>query len=618
MASRRCSRSASGGCPDSCRSVLGAAAVLGREFSFDVLRATVGADEDELIAALEEARDAQLIVELDRGDAPAYGFTHALVRQTLYAGTSAPRRRRLHAQAAAALERAPGEDQIAALARHHRLAGSAGDPAKAIECSLAAGRQAAARFAWDDAAEHWDGAVAVMARAGGRERERADLLVALGDLMVVVGDLGRQIAYLEQALALYDAARRRRARGAGALAPRHGACADGFDLRRPPRHLRARSATSTPRGRCSSTGPPRRARGHLEVGVATALTYGLRIEPGLDAARRAMEIADAVGDEVLWSGAAEAYGWHALVAGRLGRGLRDARAGLRRRRPPPAAVPGVHGREHPRPVHLGHRRARRGAGPLRASAAAPVRGRRRVPAADRRRDRALPRRARGDRRGARHLPDATADLDHPLAAAGPRPLGRRPRGGRRAGRADARDQPADRQPLGRVGLASARGTRLRPARRAGTRPSSSRRGRCAIVVDGGAPYFELWVRPDLARALAEVGSRRGGARARRPLRARSSAGGEDWRGRAGIDRDRRGRGARRTRAARRTPNASSPRARAVLGRHGLRGEEAELLHQWGRLLAAPERLDEAAELYRRHGAGRLWLDRVAADRSILA
>jgi hypothetical protein len=58
--------------------------------------------------------------------------------------------------------------------------------------------------------------------------------------------------------------------------------------------------------------------------------------------------------------------------------------------------------------------------------------------------------------------------------------------------------------------------------------------------------------------------------------------------------------------------------RAVLARHGLRGEEAELLHQWGRLLAVPERLDESAELYRRHHAGRPWLERVEADRRRIA
>ena len=79
-------------------------------------------------------------------------------------------------------------------------------------------------------------------------------------------------------------------------------------------------------------GAPRKARGHLEVGVATALTYGLRIEQGIEAAARAMEIAERLGDELLWAGAAQAYGWHALVAGRLRRGLRRRGARVRRSR----------------------------------------------------------------------------------------------------------------------------------------------------------------------------------------------------------------------------------------------------------------------------------------------
>ena len=56
----------------------------------------------------------------------------------------------------------------------------------------------------------------------------------------------------------------------------------------------------------------------------------------------------------------------------------------------------------------------------------------------------------------------------------------------------------------------------------------------------------------------------------------------------------------------------------ALAHYGLRGEEAELLHQWGRLLGVPERLDEAADIYRRHHAGRLWLERVASDRRQLS
>jgi hypothetical protein len=55
--------------------------------------------------------------------------------------------------------------------------------------------------------------------------------------------------------------------------------------------------------------------------VSTALTYGLHMEQGLEAARRAMEIAERIGDDLLWAGAAQAYGWHAIASGWLREGL---------------------------------------------------------------------------------------------------------------------------------------------------------------------------------------------------------------------------------------------------------------------------------------------------------
>ena len=95
------------------------------------------------------------------------------------------------------------------------------------------------------------------------------------------------------------------------------------------------------------------------------------------------------------------------------------------------------------------------------------------------------------------------------------------------------------------------------------------------------------------------------------------AAGEDWRGRTGtiavaeaVVLAREGRADDAERAF--------SEGRGVLARYGLVVDEADLLHQWGRLLAAPERLEQAAALYRRHEAGRLWSDRVAADLSALS
>ena len=64
--------------------VLAQAAVLGREFEFGVLGRMADLDDDGLLTAIEEALAAHLLVEVRGRSAPAYAFTHALVRQTLY------------------------------------------------------------------------------------------------------------------------------------------------------------------------------------------------------------------------------------------------------------------------------------------------------------------------------------------------------------------------------------------------------------------------------------------------------------------------------------------------------------------------------------------------------
>jgi tetratricopeptide (TPR) repeat protein len=136
----------------------------------------------------------------------------------------------------------------------------------------------------------------------------------------------------------------------------------------------------------------------------------------------------------------------------------------------------------------------------------------------------------------------------------------------------------------------------------------------AIVVDGGARYFEMWVRPDLARVCAEAG-RLGEAREHVEGFRAIVADGEDWRGVAG-----------RALLAEAVVLAHEDRldeadaafagARATLERHRLRGDEADALHQWGRALGSEgaAKLDEALDIYRRHGAAPVWLDRVDASR----
>ncbi|HZO06222.1 MAG TPA: hypothetical protein VFB52_07525, partial [Solirubrobacterales bacterium] len=604
---------------ENCRAALAAAAVLGREFRFEALLAMEVADEEALIAALEEAVEAQLVVEAE-GAAATHGFTHALVREALYSELSGPRRQRMHARAAAALEATAGEPPIAALAVQYRLAGAAGDPEKAVAYSVRAGGEAAEVSAWEEAAAHWEGALAVMAAVAGRERERAELDLLLGDLLGVAGDVGGQIARLEDALALFeglgDVERTAQAhsRLGSAYSLIDSIYADHMDLNVAFRHFDAARAVF-------EQGPPRRALGHLEGGVAAALTYGVQTERGIEAGARSMEIGERTGDEVLWAKGAESGGWHLIAAGQLAEGFAQMERALE-----------VVDRE---------RRA------LLAWMALNIRGQMSWGLCS-------PDEAQGffERHIALPYVGETSFRQETADGVGRCHFSRGELGPARALLSDARPAWMTHalKPLldlwdGRWDEVAALATRtLETSRRNGNRwdewssqhlaahvhhlrgelaPAAEYLERAAAIVGpGGARYFELWVRIEQARVSADAGDL---AVARTHLdRCLEIVGnGEDWRGRggqvalaeavvlAGEDRPDQA-------------EAAFARALETFGRYRLPAEQADALHQWGRALAgagergaATEKLDRAAAIYREHGAGERWLALVEADREPL-
>jgi len=153
--------------------VLRSAAVLGVEFDLDVLEslsaATDDLDQEAVLTAIEEAVAARLVAEMNGSRTIIrFRFAHGLVRETLYDGLSSPRRRSLHGRVARAIEAVYGgalEAQLPALAYHLGAAGTAGDPAKAVEYARRAGDQAMTGLAFESAAAFYNQALAALSVA---------------------------------------------------------------------------------------------------------------------------------------------------------------------------------------------------------------------------------------------------------------------------------------------------------------------------------------------------------------------------------------------------------------------------------------------------------------------
>ena len=126
-------------------------AVLGREFSYELLHAVSPLSEDELQSALTKLADAELIYVRGLPPAATYQFKHALIQDAAYEALLKSKRRELHTRVAKILTKqfsALAEAQPQLLARHWTDAGEA-EPA--IAAWTKAAKAADARSAFKEA-----------------------------------------------------------------------------------------------------------------------------------------------------------------------------------------------------------------------------------------------------------------------------------------------------------------------------------------------------------------------------------------------------------------------------------------------------------------------------------
>ena len=199
------------------RQVLAAAAVIGRSFDVDTVRAASGRGDEETVGALEELVRRGLVRE-GRFD---YDFAHEQLRRLVAEETGLARRRLLHGRVGGRA----GRGRAAEVARHLRLAGRDAEAAAAYR---RAAEHARSLFANAEALEHLRAALAV------GDPEPGSLHAAIGDLQTLQGEYAAALAVLRD---------------------RRGAL--------PPRPSSARSSTGSARSTtaaASGRSPPRTSR----------------------------------------------------------------------------------------------------------------------------------------------------------------------------------------------------------------------------------------------------------------------------------------------------------------------------------------------------------------------
>ncbi len=190
---------------DAARRVLTTAAVVGRTFSLSLLEALETAQPEAALDALEEAERAHLVVAESSAREPRYRFAHELIRQTLAEALSLPRRQRLHARVADAIERvyaASIEKHASALAHHLYQAGTAADEAKTSAYLLIASDQARAAAAHEESLAHLDNALSLW--EGERNLRVADLHARRAAALRSLGRTSEAVDAYERAVALFD------------------------------------------------------------------------------------------------------------------------------------------------------------------------------------------------------------------------------------------------------------------------------------------------------------------------------------------------------------------------------------------------------------------------------
>jgi DNA-binding NtrC family response regulator/predicted ATPase len=194
--------------PPAAKTLLQAAAVIGREVPVALLQRLVALSAEALRHGLATLQAAELLYETRLFPERAYTFKHALTQEVAYGSLPQARRRLLHGRSLAALEDLYADglaEQVDRLA-HHAIHGEVWD--KAVTYSRQAAEKAVERSALREAAAAFEQALAALQHLPDSHatREQAiDLRFDLRNALHPLNEEGRILNHLRQAETLAEA-----------------------------------------------------------------------------------------------------------------------------------------------------------------------------------------------------------------------------------------------------------------------------------------------------------------------------------------------------------------------------------------------------------------------------
>jgi class 3 adenylate cyclase/tetratricopeptide (TPR) repeat protein len=165
------------------------AAVIGREFSYDLLTVASRENENDLRSALSQLEAADVIYRTGVSPSVRFAFKHVLLRDAVYSSLLRGKRQEIHADIAAVLEthfRDAVENRPEILAYHYSQAGK---NESAIRCWRESGRRALSNSANVEAIGHFRNALQLLRElpeTAERNKEEIEIQLALGIPLIAV------------------------------------------------------------------------------------------------------------------------------------------------------------------------------------------------------------------------------------------------------------------------------------------------------------------------------------------------------------------------------------------------------------------------------------------------